>query len=69
MILFLFRCKNINFFFKQKIDEGIDTSNILQGGRRTRGARVDYSKFQNELDDEEDDEDEDEAKPSDSESD
>ncbi|KAK3828590.1 MAG: hypothetical protein J3Q66DRAFT_323043 [Benniella sp.] len=26
-------------------DAAIDTSNIIKGGRRTRGSRVDYSMF------------------------
>lgn len=38
--------------------EGIDTSNIISGGRRTRGKKIDY-KAQLDEQDEEDDEDED----------
>ena len=38
--------------------EGLDTTNIIQGGRRTRGARIDYSKIQLDSGDEDEDDDE-----------
>lgn len=39
--------------------EEIDTSNIISGGRRTRGRQIDFAKAAQELPEEEDDEDED----------
>ncbi|KAJ5775983.1 uncharacterized protein N7511_000994 [Penicillium nucicola] len=40
--------------------EPIDTSNIIQGGRRTRGKAVDYAEAAQGLDDMDDDEDDEE---------
>jgi hypothetical protein len=39
--------------------EEIDTSNIISGGRRTRGRQIDFVKAAQELPEEDDDEDED----------
>lgn len=43
--------------------EALDSTNVIEGGRRTRGVRVDYTKMKfDEEDDEEDEEEEDEGK-------
>lgn len=39
--------------------EEIDTNNIIEGGRRTRGRNIDFQKANEELGPEEDEEDED----------
>jgi Histone chaperone domain CHZ len=39
--------------------EEIDTGNIIQDGRRTRGRKIDFSKAAEELPEEDDDEDDD----------
>lgn len=39
--------------------EEIDESNIISGGRRTRGKNIDFAKAAQELGDDEDDEDDD----------
>lgn len=39
--------------------EEIDTSNIISGGRRTRGRQIDFAKAAEELPEEEEDEDDD----------
>ena len=39
--------------------EEIDTGNIIQDGRRTRGRKIDFSKAAEELPEEDDDDDDD----------
>lgn len=39
--------------------EEIDTSNIISGGRRTRGRQIDFAKAAEELPEEDDDEEDD----------
>ena len=44
----------------------LDTANVIEGGRRTRGVRVDYTKLNFEVEEDEEDEDEETDKGADS---
>lgn len=57
------RCSTDNVSVVDEPDEDnmeeIDTSNIISGGRRTRGRQIDFAKAAEELPEEEEDEDDD----------